>query len=817
MKKLLYLIVVLLLAAPAFPQQQLNNSLGNLKNVKSNKPKQTFSFVTDNGTAEVTIYTPNIIRVRIAKTFDADVSYAVVGKVVRDDFDYGEDKHQYFISTDSMQLVIDKNPLRFTFKTKGGRIISQDDPAFGTSWIGTEVTTYKVLQEGEKFIGLGEKAGNLDRRGEAYTNWNTDNPHYDNNSDPLYASIPFYIGLHHQLRYGILLDNSYRTVFNFGASNDRFSYFSAEDGEMDYYFIWHTHVADILKSYTWLTGRMEMPPLWSLGFQQSRWSYTPDTQVLNIARTFREKNIPADVIYLDIDFMDDYKIFTWNPETFSDPAGLLKQLRDMNFRTAIIVDPGIKVEKGYKAYDEGVANNYFVKYPDGKFWTAQVWPGWCHFPDFTSERVRTWWGMKFKENVDYGIEGFWNDMNEIATWGQQPPHLIQFHWEGNKATYRQAKNVYANNMARATLEGTKKLMNGRRPLNVTRAGFAGLQRYTAIWTGDNQANDEHMLLGVRLVNSLGLSGISFTGSDVGGFGGNPTPELYARWTQIGAFTPFFRGHTAKNTASSEPWVYGEETERIARNYIQLRYNLLPYLYTAMHQSTLDGMPVNRSLAIDYTDDEKVFWRIYQNQFLFGPSMLIIPTESTRLATGAYLPKGGWYDFYSDKYFDGNQEIYAASPVDRLPVFVKEGSMIPMQSPVMFTDQKPSDTLMVHLYRSRDSRDVSWDYYEDDGVTYQYQEGKFYQRKMIYKPEINEVVFGEKSGNYESKFTYIQLVFHGFDDPEMMVKLEGKPRRNQPTAFDFGRAAEKIAPAGAALSGLPSVVIPNENGKMVVSW
>ncbi|NLO52806.1 MAG: DUF5110 domain-containing protein, partial [Bacteroidales bacterium] len=179
--------------------------------------------------------------------------------------------------------------------------------------------------------------------------------------------------------------------------------------------------------------------------------------------------------------------------------------------------------------------------------------------------------------------------------------------------------------------------------------------------------------------------------------------------------------------------------------------------------------------------------------------------------------GGWYDFYSDKYFDGNQEIYAASPVDRLPVFVKEGSMIPMQSPVMFTDQKPSDTLMVHLYRSRDSRDVSWDYYEDDGVTYQYQEGKFYQRKMIYKPEINEVVFGEKSGNYESKFTYIQLVFHGFDDPEMMVKLEGKPRRNQPTAFDFGRAAEKIAPAGAALSGLPSVVIPNENGKMVVSW
>ncbi len=816
MKYLTFLTIAIFVATSSFSQANLNQSLGNLTDIDKNKVKQTFTFKSTNGTARVSIYTPNIFRIRIAKEFGPDFSYAVVGEIIRGNFDYGEDNNTFYISTDSLDLMVNKNPLRFTFKTKDGKIINQDDPDFGTSWTGTEVTTYKTLQPGEKFIGLGEKTGNLDRRGEAYINWNTDNPHYDNNSDPLYASIPFYIGLHSGLKYGIFLDNSYQSVFSFAASNDRFSSFSAVDGEMDYYFIWHHNVADIIKSYTWLTGRMEMPPLWSLGYQQCRWSYTPDTEVLDIATTFRQKKIPADVIYLDIDYMDAYKIFTWHPTNFPNPDQLLNNLKKLNFKTAVIVDPGIKVEEGYPAYDEGIAYNHFVKYPDGSPWTAQVWPGWCHFPDFTKPDTRIWWGEKFMEYVNLGVEGFWNDMNEIATWGQQPPSMIEFDQEGHKTTYREAKNIYGMEMARSTYEGTKKLMNGRRPMNITRAGFAGLQRYTAIWTGDNQATDEHMLLGVRLVNSLGLSGVSFAGSDVGGFGGNATPDLFARWVQIGAFTPFFRGHTSTNTASAEPWVFGEQTENIARNYIQLRYNLLPYVYTGMRESTMSGLPMNRSLAIDYTSDEKIFWRIYQNQFMFGPSLLIIPVESKTRITKTYLPEGGWYDFYSDKYYDGQQEITSECPIDKLPVYVKAGSMIPMQSPVQHTAEKPSDTLRVHLYRNIDNKDVEWEYYEDDGVTYQYKDGAFYLRTMRYKPAIKEVVFDKKSGDAKSKFKFVQLVFHGFDDLDM-IKFNGKPRKMSMARLNFQKAAEVPLAGDPYTIICPSVVFPNDDDQMIINW
>ncbi|MBE0639167.1 MAG: glycoside hydrolase family 31 protein [Bacteroidales bacterium] len=801
----------------AMTQNNLNNSLGDFTKLERNPANQTFTIKTTNGSAIVTIFSQNIIRIRIAKTFIPDFSFSVVGSPIRGNFDYGEDNNGFFITTDSLELHMTKKPVRFTFKTKDGRVISEDDPKFGTSWIGTEVTTYKVMQEGEKFIGLGEKTGSLNRRGEAYEHWNTDNPHYDGNSDPLYASIPFYIGVHNGLNYGIYLDNTHKTIFNFGASNNRFSYFSADDGEMDYYFIYHKNIADILKSYTWLTGRMEMPPLWSLGYQQCRWSYTPDTEVLRIAQTFREKKIPADVIYLDIHYMDNYKIFTWNPVEFPQPAKLLNDLKAINFRTAVIVDPGIKVEKGYKAYDEGVAQNLFVKYPDGTDWTAQVWPGWCHFPDYTSEKGRKWWGEKFKGYVEDGIEGFWNDMNEIATWGQQVPNLIEFDWNGNKTTYRQAKNMYGMQMARATFEGTKKLLNGRRPMNITRAGFAGMQRYTILWTGDNQATDHHMMVGVKLVSSLGLSGLSFTGSDVGGFGGNCTPDLFARWIQIGAFTPFFRGHTTYNSISQEPWVFGEFTENVARNYIQLRYNLLPYVYTSMRESTLNGMPMNRSLAINYASDEKIYSTAYEHQFLFGPSLLVIPVESTKEITKAYLPEGEWYDFYTDQKFDGKQEIFTDCPLDKLPVFVAAGSMIPMQSPVQHTSEQPSDTLIIHLYKSNQTTDLAWEYYEDDGVTYAFESGNYHLRQMIYKPGINEVEFKKTEGSYQSKFNNIRLVFHGFDNLGDIVKFDGKPRKIYPMTMNFRKASEQPPDGDPSTITCPTIIFPNDSERMVITW
>ena len=497
---------------------------------------------TLNEVAEVSVYSPHTLRLRIYKRAEErnDFSYSVLSKPLLNQYRLEENENEIIFSTAALQLRINKTPLRFSFYSADGRIINADDPSFGTSWMGHEVTTYKVLNDEEKFIGLGEKTGPLNRRGKAYVNWNTDHFAYATDADPIYMSTPFYIGIKDQsLAYGIFFDNTHKTTFNFGASNKRFAYFQAEAGEMNYYFIHHSSVADIVKEYCALTGTMKMPPLWSLGFQQCRYSYYPDKEVLRIAETFREKEIPADVIYLDIHYMDAYKVFTWHPERFPDTAGLAQELKKLGFRLAIILDPGIKTEKSYRPYEEGLQQDLFVKYPDGTAYEGQVWPGWSHFPDFTHPDTRNWWGNFMKDLAEVGVEGFWNDMNEPAAWGQHLPDLIEFHYDGEGATHKKARNVFGFQMARSTFEGAVKHLKGKRPFILTRAGFSGIQRYAAAWTGDNVASDEHMMAGIRLVNSLGLTGVSFAGYDVGGFAGEASPALMARWISIAAFSPFF--------------------------------------------------------------------------------------------------------------------------------------------------------------------------------------------------------------------------------------------------------------------------------------
>jgi len=768
-----------ILVTAGFSRDNLNHSLGNLK--KITKEGAVIRLVTDYGNAEITVFSPKMFRIRIVKDkFIKDFSYSVAGKPQPCNFNLEETKEKIIISTGELQLQIQRNPVRFAFYTSNGKLINSDDASFGTSWLENEVATYKTLQEGERFVGLGEKTGNLDRRGSAYVHWNTDNPHHQSWDDPLYASFPFYIGIHHGLNYGIFFDNSYRSTFNFGASNDRFSFFSAEGGEMDYYFIWDKTIAGILSQYSDLTGHMEIPPIWSLGFQQCRWSYFPDTEVLNIARTFRDKKIPLDVMYLDIHYMDNYKIFTWDPTRFPHPAETVGELRKMGIHTTVIVDPGIKVEKGYSAYEDGFKKDVFVKYPDNTPYTAQVWPGWCHFPDFTKESCRQWWGNSFKDLVNDGVEGFWNDMNEPASWGQSTPEMVVFDWEGEKVSYREAKNVYGFLMSRSTFEGTKKLLNGRRPLILTRSGFSGLQRYSALWTGDNSPSDEHMLLGVRMVNSIGLAGVPFCGYDIGGFMGDGSAKLFTRWLSIGTFTPFFRSHKSYNFCEAEPWSYGEDIEAIARNYIQLRYKLLPYIYSAFYEAAQSGMPVARSLCINYAQSDKIYLPDYQNEYLLGPSVLVAPVESDKLLTKVFMPEGDWYDFYSDEKYTGNTEYKVECPLQRLPLFVKAGSIIPMQSPVQSTSEKASDTLTIHIYKGISPSEYC--YYEDDGTTYQYQQGVFYKKLFHYIPSANKLVLSKKEGTFNSRFTKIRMVFHGFETLAGSVKVNGKTTPTSHYAF-----------------------------------
>jgi alpha-glucosidase len=725
-------------------------------------------FRTTSGNLKIAVYSQQVVRVVITSDEEFEnFSYSVIAEPLDREIDIHESNHQVVVKTDAFQLVVDKKPARLSFQTLDGHVINEDD-TLGASWIGEQATQYKKLQDGERFLGLGEKTGNLDRRGSAFQNWNTDAYAYHSSTDPLYSSIPFYIGIHHQLCYGIFFDNTHKTFFNFGASNNRFASFGADAGELNYYFIFGNSVREIIQHYTWLTGRMELPPQWSIGYQQCRYSYYPDKEVLNLAETFRAKEIPADAIVFDIHYMDRYKIFTWDKKNFSNPKGMIAALKQAGFHVVIMCDPGIKAEQGYHTYDDGASKGVFLKYPDGENYTGQVWPGWCHFPDFTNPKVRTWWADQFKDYVDLGVEGFWNDMNEIATWGNALPENVEFDFEGNKATTRRGRNVFGFQMARSTYEGTKKLMNGRRPFNLTRSGFAGIQRYSALWTGDNVSYDEHMMLGIRIVNSLGLSGVAFAGYDAGGFVGDANTKLFARWMSIASLSPFFRAHTMINTRDSEPWSYGEEVESICRNVIKFRYQLMPYIYSVFYEASENGMPVQRSLAFDYTHQHQIFDGQYQHQYLFGPSILVAPVESNKELMRVFLPMGEWYYLYTGQLYSGNQEIMLECPIHRLPVFIKAGAVLPMQRPVMNTTEK-TDELILHVYCGAQSGEFI--YYQDDGETFQYQLGAFAKRKLEYCSTENKLIVHETEGPLKEQFTKLKFVFHGLQANEITIDHE----------------------------------------------
>ena len=778
MKRSYCLLVILLViySSNLFAQQHMDTEiLGNAESVT--QQNNVLLIKTKEAEARVWVYSPTIIRVSISKVHSVDSSFAVVQNPLNQ-FNYKETAADITVSTSALTLHINKSPLRFNFSTADGKVLSEDDARYGTNWQGTRVVNYRKLYKDEKFIGLGEKTGNLDRRGTAYENWNTDAPDHGPKTDPLYETFPFFVGLHNGLSYGLFFDNTHKSYFDFGASTDeQMSWFGADAGDMNYYFFGAQSVAQIIEDYTWLTGRMEMPPLWSLGYQQCRWSYMSADEVLGIASKLREDKIPADVVYCDIDYMDHYKIFTWNKHSFPDPKGMIDKLKSMNFHLVTIVDPGIKIETGYKQYDEGVKHNYFAVYPDGEKYIGAVWPGRVHFPDFTSKEVRDWWGASFTALTEPGVEGFWNDMNEPATWNQSIPWMVKF----GKYYMPEIRNVYGMQMAEATYLGTKKILGNKRPFVLTRAAYSGTQRFSAVWTGDNSAYDAHMLLGQRLVNSLGITGMSLVGVDIGGFSGNPTPELMVRWNSLGVYTPMFRNHAAQGTKYREPWQWGKENEDIIRKDIEQRYKLMPYIYSSYYQSHQTGLPISRTLAISYTQEDSIFSEHFQNQFLFGDALLIAPVESTKLNEDVYLPKGEWYRLSTEEKFDGGRIINAAAPLTDLPVFVKGGGIIPMQNLVQSTSEKGDGILKINIWYGSEAN--SFVYYEDDGSSYDYQQGIYYKRTIHFDPAKGMISLSPVEGSFTSKYNKIELVLHGFKGHINTFKVNGHDVKIYPNTED----------------------------------
>ncbi|MCX7875027.1 MAG: glycoside hydrolase family 31 protein [Melioribacteraceae bacterium] len=732
--------------------------------------KNRVEFILSNAKFNIYVLESNIIRFRFTNQneFSKAPSYAVIYKQQeKTNFTFKEENEKFILSTDELIIHIKKDPCRISVYDKEMNLINQDEDSFGVSFDADEVRCHKKLFNDEKFIGLGEKSKeNLIKNGDQYTMWNTDFPAYTSTKDELYMSIPFFMGIRNFKTYGIYFDNTHKSQFNMGAANNRLYWFGAARGEMDYYFIYGPEMKRIISDYTKLTGRMELPPMWAIGYQQSRWSYYPESKVREIANGFRNRNIPCDVIYFDIHYMDEYRVFTWDKNRFPDPPKLLSDLKNNGFKVITIIDPGVKADPNYHAAKEGLEKDLFIKYPDGVVYQGEVWPSWSYFPDFTKKETRQWWGLKLSSLLKDGVEGFWNDMNEPATWGGgNIPDIVQFDDNGFIADHKKIRNVYALEMAHATREGLKKYSN-KRHFILSRAGFSGIQRYAANWTGDNATTEEHLRLALIMPVNIGLSGQPFIGSDVGGFmNGEPTNEMYIRWMQLGAFTPFFRGHSSIDTKAREPWAFNEFTEENVRQAIQLRYKLIPFWYNEFYNSSKSGLPIMRAMFLNYQDDPNCYNLDAQYQFMIGENLLVAPiVNSTDKTKKLYLPKGNWYNWLNNKVENGGEYKIVEVPINKIPLFIKEGGIIPMQEVQNYVGEKTIDELELIIFPSAKS---TYSFYEDDGISYDYENGKYSITNFTSELKGNnyQIEVKKEKDNYNSNRKTYLFTFLNSDKPK----------------------------------------------------
>jgi alpha-glucosidase len=704
---------------------------------------QVLRFHGDQGLLAITPLSDDVIRVRFtrAQAFGRDHSYAVIsndlsGAKAKVSIGSGST----VLQTATLKLTIQHDPLRISFANTAGEILDADDADRGIAFAGTEFRVAKQLRDDEHVYGLGEKSGRLDKRGWQLGGyncvmWNADTYAHDSSTDPLYVSVPFYLVMRHGQAHGLFLDNTWRSSFDIGREEPNLLTFGAVNGELNYYFINGPDPKSVIARYTTLTGRMPLPPLWSLAYHQCRYSYYPEARVREIADTFRQKKIPADVIWLDIHYQDSYKPFTWDRERFPYPQKMIADLRAEGFRTICIVDAHPKKENGYAPYDAGLAENYFVKTPDGSVYAGPVWPakaeknpGPSVFPDFSNPAARQWWGSLYQSFLDIGVAGIWNDMNEPAVFdaarGTMPPDVV-FDNEGQPSTHLELHNVYGQLMSRATFEGLSRLRPNERPFLLTRASYAGGQRYAAVWPGDNTSDWSSMRQSIPTLLGLGLSGFPFVGADVGGYAGMPSPELYTRWLQVGVFSPFMRSHSELAQPDKEPWAYGIKFEDINRRTIELRYELLPHIYNAMQQASQTGVPALRPLFLEFPGDENVAGM--EDEFLLGDDLLAAPVlHEGDQVRAVYLPPGDWYDYWTGHRLAGGRSVNVPVTLNSIPLFVRGGGFIFRQPVVQSTAEMPGKPLRVLVAPAKESASSL---YEDDGETLAYRSGKYLKRSF----------------------------------------------------------------------------------------
>jgi alpha-glucosidase len=570
-------------------------------------------------------------------------------------------------------------------------------------------------EHGTTLYGTGEVMGGLLRNSRVTTCWNTDAYGYDEGTPSLYQSHPWVLAVRPDgTAYGVLADTPGRTTVDLIEGIT----FRAQGPPFAAIVIERESPQAVLKALADLTGHMPLPPKWALGYHQCRYSYYPASQVLEVAREFRRRRIPCDVVWMDIDYMDGFRLFTFSPSGFPEPRALNDTLHAAGFRSVWIVDPGVKRDPAYFVYQQGNAGDHWVKAAGGEDYIGRVWPGPCVFPDFTRAATRAWWSGLVGGFAGSGADGIWNDMNEPAIFDVDSKTMPETNRHradpelGGSGPHLRYHNVYGSLMARATYEGLLAARPDRRPFVLTRAGFIGSQRYAACWTGDNRATWKHLAASVPMTLNLGLSGQPMSGPDIGGFGGSPDAKLFARWLGVGSLLPFARSHSEKGSPRREPWSFGPETEATCRRAIETRYRLMPYLYTLFREAADEGLPVARPVFFADPKDDRL--RAEDHAFLLGADLLVVPDLTDDGSHQPMLPKGIWRP----------AEVLDGRPDPDLPrLLVRGGGIVPLGPVVQFADEHPLDE--VELLVCLDGHGhAGGTLYEDAGDGFGYRDGEY---------------------------------------------------------------------------------------------
>ncbi|RXH57306.1 Alpha-glucosidase [Granulicella sibirica] len=758
-------------------------------------------------TMQVTALREDVLRVRIWRggTKPEDASWAVLPKARTSAVDVSATASGFH--TQKLRVEIGAG-LKLTVSDLDGHVLQED--ASPIAWRGDGFRLYKKRAMDEHFFGLGDKPGPLDRGGQAFTMWNTDNFGWQESTDPIYKSIPFFIDFREGRAFGVLFDNTWRSFFDFGREDEHAYSFGAPNGPIDYYLMYGPEPKEVVSTYAWLTGPTPLPPLWALGFQQSRYSYYPEAEFMAIASRLRADKIPSDALYLDIDYQKNNIPFTVDPEKFPKFPEMVKELAKDKFHLVVITDLHIAKQAGvgYKPYDTGVAGDHFVKNPDGSTFVGPVWPGPSVFPDFTRAQTRKWWGTLYKEFASEGVAGFWNDMNEPAVFEtptKTMPDNIQHRIDEpgfvkRTTSHLEIHNVFGMENSRGTYEGLLALEPNVRPFVLTRASYAGGQRYASTWTGDNSSTWNHLRQTVPQIVNLGLSGFSMTGADVGGFAGSPSPELLTKWIEYAAFQPIDRDHAAKGTRAHEVWADGPEQEAIRKRYIEERYKLMPYLYTAAEETSRDGIPIMRPLFLEFphatSDGHPMDLDTGGGEFLFGGRMLVAANPSPEEVNPyeVHLPPGTWFDYWTGERFERatkgqrldleqrdkltqDKPLMITPKLDTLPVYVRGGSILPIAPLTQSTEEAPNGPLTLRIYLSSDaSEPCAGEVYSDDGKSFAYRKGQFARVRFTCKirPDGSMAVdAAQQEGSYTPWWKTYRIEVYGWTPKDRKVEVEGK--------------------------------------------